>query len=97
MLSRVKRDAPSRKPVKPVASLCRRNSPKAKDPSSQRRVEKVRRELLESRIIDADFYRTAQDINLPCNSLPRCSWAYEHPIIRSIKSLRKKNEQPGSK
>jgi hypothetical protein len=44
--------------------------PKAKDSSVQRRVEKMRRELLEPWTIGADFYRSAQDINLPYDSFP---------------------------
>jgi len=51
----------------------------------------VRRELLEPWTLGADFYRPAQDINLPYELIPRHSSGYEQPIISSIKSFRNKN------
>src|SRR5208282_6831729 len=90
------RNSPSRNPVEPGCAscrrnICRRNCPKAKDSRIQRRVKKVRRELPESWTIGADFYRPAQDINLPCQLIPRLQPGYEEPIISSTKSFRKKN------
>src|SRR5271165_5501325 len=89
-------ERPLEKPVKPGCvscqrNMCRRNCPKAKDSSVQRRVKKMRRELPEPWTIGADFYRPAQDINLPYQLMPRLSPGHEHQIIRTIKSFRKKN------
>jgi hypothetical protein len=51
----------------------------------------MRRELPEPWTIGADFNRPAQDINLPCQLIPRPVPGYEQPIISSTKSFRKKN------
>jgi hypothetical protein len=50
----------------------------------------MRRELW-SPTIGADFYRSAQDINLRCERMSQPWPVHEHQIIRRIKSLRKKN------
>jgi hypothetical protein len=51
----------------------------------------MRRELLEPWTIGADFYRPAQDINLPYGLMTRRTAVHEPPIISSIKSFRNKN------
>jgi len=51
----------------------------------------MRRELLEPWTIGADFYRPAQDINLPSQHMSRRSSVHEEQIISSIKTFRKKN------
>ena len=72
-------------------SLCRRNCPKAKNSAVRCRVEKMRRELLEPWTIGADFYRSAQDINLLYERTSRHTAGRAPQIISSIKSFRKKN------
>jgi len=44
----------------------------------------MRHELPEPWTIGADFYRSAQDINLRYELMPRPSPVHEHQIIRSI-------------
>jgi hypothetical protein len=51
----------------------------------------MRRELPEPWTVGADFYRPAQDINLPYQFIPRLSSGHAQRIIRSIKSFRNKN------
>jgi len=51
----------------------------------------MRRELPEPWTIGVDFYRFAQDINLPYKHHAPTFVGYKPEIIRSIKSLRKKN------
>jgi hypothetical protein len=51
----------------------------------------MRRELAEPWTLDADFYGPTQDVNLPYELITRHASRNEHPIIRSIKSIRKKN------
>jgi len=51
----------------------------------------MRRELLEPWTIGADFYRSAQDINLLCERMSRHTAGHAPQIISSIKSFRKKN------
>jgi hypothetical protein len=76
----------------PAREICAGEiAPKAKDSSVLRRVKKMRRELTEPWTIGADFYRPAQDINLPYRFIPRLSPGHEQQIIRSIKSFRNKN------
>ena len=70
--------------------VCRRNCPKAKDSSVLPRVEKPRRELKEP-TLGADFYYPAQDINLPYELMSGDARFMSAPIIRIIKSFRKKN------
>jgi hypothetical protein len=66
-------------------------APKQKTPSVRRREEEVRRELLEPWTIGADFYRSAQDINLRYERASRHTAGRAPQIISSIKSFRKKN------
>jgi len=51
----------------------------------------MRRELGEPWTIGADFYRPAQDINLPYELMRGVHPVMSKRIISSIKSLRKKN------
>jgi len=54
------------------------------------RIEKMRRELKEP-TLGADFYCPAQDINLPYELMSGDARFMSAPIIRIIKSFRKKN------
>jgi hypothetical protein len=65
--------------------------PQSKDSSGASRVETLRRELLESWTLDADFYGTAQDGNLLLQLIKRHTSLNEQPIISTTKSFDKKN------